>query len=84
MKHDEGEGSWGAQGFRDGWLMFIGIPLDYRKTEFIAQAVSTFGKFQSWDSEDQYLVRTLVRASFPDTPLIPRSLVFGDYAEWGG
>lgn len=40
--------------------MFIGIPLDYRTPEFIFQAVGTFGKFLSWDSEDPYLVRTLV------------------------
>ena len=64
--------------------MFIGIPLDYRTTEFISQAVGTFGKFISWDSEDPYLVRTMVEASFPDTPLVPRDVVFGDYAEWGG
>lgn len=46
--------------------------------------MGTFGKFHSWDSEDPYLVRTLVEASFPDTPLVPRDVVFGDYAEWGG
>ena len=46
--------------------------------------MGTFGKFHSWDSEDPYLVRTLVEASFPDTPLVPCDVVFGDYAEWGG
>ena len=30
------------------------------------------------------MVRTLVEASFPHTPLVPRDVVFGDYAEWGG
>lgn len=25
-----------------------------------------------------------MEASFPDTPLVPRDVVFGDYAEWGG
>ena len=84
MKHDEGENFKGTHGFRKGWLMFIGIPLDYRTTEYISQAVGTFGKFISWDSEDPYLVRTLVEASFPDTPLVPRDVVFGDYAEYGG
>ena len=64
--------------------MFIGIPLDYRNTECIADLVGTFGKFHSWDSEDPYLARTVVEASFPDTPLVPRDVVFGDYAESGG
>ena len=58
--------------------MFIGIPLGYRTQEFIPQAVGAFGKFISWDSEDPYLVRTLVEASFLDTPLVPRDVVFGD------
>ena len=84
MKHDEGDNFKGNTGFRSGWLMFVGIPLDYRTTEYISQAVGTFGKFHSWDSEDPYLVRAVVEASFPDTPLVPRDVVFGDYAEWGG
>ena len=47
MKHDEGENFKGTHGFRKGWLMFIGIPLDYRTTEYISLAVGTFGKFIS-------------------------------------
>ena len=84
MKHDEEENFKGTHGFRKGWLMFIGIPLDYCTTEYILQAVGTFGKFISWDSEDPYLVRNLVQANFSDTPLVPRDVVFGDYAEWVG
>ena len=41
MKHGEGENFKGTHGFRKGWLMFIGIPLDYRTPEFISQAVGT-------------------------------------------
>ena len=69
---------------RNDWIMFIGIPLYYRTTEFILQAIGTFGKFISWDSEDPHFVRTLVEASFPNMPLVPGDVVFGDYAEWGG
>lgn len=82
--HDEVDNFKGTHGFRNVWLMFIGIPLDYCTTYFMSQAVGTFGKFISWDSEDPYLVRTLVEASFPDTPLFPPDVLFGDYAEWGG
>ena len=50
MKHDEGESFRGAQGFRQGLLMFLGIPLDLRNTECIKPAVNTFGKFLHWIS----------------------------------
>jgi hypothetical protein len=33
------------QGFRTGWLMFLGIPPAYRNDYDIANAISTFGKF---------------------------------------
>ena len=36
MKHDEGENFKGSHGFCNGWIMFIGIPLDYRNIEFIS------------------------------------------------
>ena len=84
MKHDEGESFRGAQGFRQGLLMFLGIPLDLRNTDCIRAAVNTFGKFHHWISDDPYLVRSLVFASFPEDVLVPRDVVFMDYAAWGG
>uniref|UniRef100_A0A453BMS0 Uncharacterized protein n=1 Tax=Aegilops tauschii subsp. strangulata TaxID=200361 RepID=A0A453BMS0_AEGTS len=65
-KHDEGVGYRGTQGFRDGCLMFLGIPLGLRTTENIRAAVNTFGKFQHWVSDDPYLVLSIVFASFPE------------------
>ena len=84
MKHDEGENFRGVQGFRQGLLMFLGIPLDLRNTECIRAAVNTFGKFHHWVSEDPYLVRSLVFASFPEDILVPRDVVFMDFAPYGG
>jgi len=84
MKHDHGEGSRGVQGFREGCLMFLGVPLDLRNTENLRAAVNTFGKFHHWISDDPYLVRSVVFASFPDDILVPRDVVFSDYAAWGG
>lgn len=84
FKHDEGIGFRGAVGFRDGCLMFLGIPLDLRNTQNIRAAVNTFGNFQHWVSDDPYLVRTIVFASFPEDILVPRDVVFSDYAAWGG
>ena len=80
MKHDEGESFRGAQGFRQGLLMFLGIPLDLRNEDSIRAAVNTFGEFHHWISEDPYLMRTLVFASFPEDILVPRDVVFMDYA----
>ena len=38
----------------------------------------------SLDSDDPYLVQSLVFASFPEDVLVPRDVVFMDYAAWGG
>lgn len=83
-KHDEGVGFRGTHGFCDGCLMFLGIPLDLRTTENICAIVSTFRKFQDWVSDDPYLVRSIVFASFPEDILVPRDVVFTDYAPYGG
>ena len=43
--HNQGEGFRALHGHRQGWLMFIGIPLDYRNTQCIDDMVSTFVQF---------------------------------------
>ena len=43
IRHDHGEGFRALQGHRTGWLMFIGVPLDYRNTQCLAEVVGTFG-----------------------------------------
>ena len=80
MKHDEGESFRGVQAFWQGLLIFLGIPLDLRNEEGIQAVVNTFGKFHHWISQDPYLVRTLVFASFPEDILVPRDVVFMDFA----
>jgi hypothetical protein len=73
-----------SQGFRRGWLMMLGIHPDYRNDLDIANAVSTFGKFHSWNREDPIKERVLVYASFPSPALVPRDVVFGKFATVGG
>ena len=80
--HDQGEGFRSVDDFRTGWIMLIGVPQDYKNTQNLTEAINTFGKFHSWNSEDPYLVRSMIHASFPSTALVPRDIVFGDYAEW--
>lgn len=67
-----------------GWLMFIGVSLDYRNTQSLADVVSTFGQFNYWNHMDRRRVRSLVNVSFADKIMVPRDVVFGEYANWGG
>jgi hypothetical protein len=73
-----------VQGYGKGWLMFLGILPDYRNNYDIANAVSTFGKFHSWTSNDPIKCRALVYVSFPSPALVPRDIVFDKYNSVGG
>ncbi|KAI4994154.1 hypothetical protein ZWY2020_029202 [Hordeum vulgare] len=84
LRHDQGLGLRGQEGFRQGCLMILGVPLDVRNTEDLRAAVNTFEEFHHWVSDDPYLVRSIVFASFPDDRLVPRSINFSEYASWGG
>uniref|UniRef100_A0ACD5VMQ6 Uncharacterized protein n=1 Tax=Avena sativa TaxID=4498 RepID=A0ACD5VMQ6_AVESA len=75
------------QGFRHGWLMFLGIPPDYRTDLHIANAVMILlkiVKFQFWNNNDPIKDRVLVYASFPSPQLVPRDVTFGKFATVGG
>ncbi|KAM0900535.1 hypothetical protein ACQ4PT_020580 [Festuca glaucescens] len=72
------------QGFRKGWLMFVGMNPDYRKELDIANAVSTFCKFLYWNHTDPILERVLVYVAFSSPALVPRDVVFGRFASVGG
>jgi hypothetical protein len=56
--------------------MFIGIPMEFRNTESIAEAVNTFGEFHYWQHRDIQKCRALVYATFPSPALVPRDVVF--------
>lgn len=43
IPHNEGEGFRAIHEHRTGWLMFIGVPLDYRNTHCLADVVNSFG-----------------------------------------
>jgi hypothetical protein len=73
-----------TQGFRNGWLMILGIPPDYRNNLDIANAISTLGKFHTWNSVDPIKCRALVYALFPSPAHVPRDVVFGKFATVGG
>jgi hypothetical protein len=73
-----------SQCFRNGWLMLLGILPDYRNGLHIANAVSSFGKFHSWNSMDPIECRALVFALFQSPAHVPRDVVFGKFASVGG
>uniref|UniRef100_A0A8I7B0V3 DUF7597 domain-containing protein n=1 Tax=Hordeum vulgare subsp. vulgare TaxID=112509 RepID=A0A8I7B0V3_HORVV len=56
LRHDQCVGFRGQEGFRQGCLMLLGVPLDFRNTEDLRAAVNTFGEFHHWVSDDPYLV----------------------------
>ena len=45
VPHDEGINFRAIQGFHRGWVMIVGIPLDYRRTQYIADAINTLAVF---------------------------------------
>jgi hypothetical protein len=73
-----------SQGFRRGWLMMLGIHPDYRNDLDIANAVSTFGKFHSWNREDPIKERVLVYASFPSLLWCHVMWFLGNLQQWEG
>jgi hypothetical protein len=84
VNHDDRDNHRAVQGFRSGWLMFLAIPLDFRNEYDISNAIATFGRFHHWHQDENMVERTLVYASFPSPALVPRDVVFGDYANIGG
>jgi hypothetical protein len=73
-----------TQEFCNGWLMILGILPNYRNDLDITNAVSTFGKFHTWNRVDLIKCRALVYASFPSPAHVPRDVVFGKFATVGG
>ncbi|KAM0881896.1 hypothetical protein ACQ4PT_032653 [Festuca glaucescens] len=84
VNHDESGNHRGVQGFRRGWLMFLGIHQDFRNDFDISNVVASFGKFIDWHRHDPLKEITLVYAAFPSPQTVPRDVVFGDYATIGG
>jgi hypothetical protein len=78
VNHDVRDNHSVVQGYILGWLMFLGVHLDYRNECDIANEVASFGKYHYRHHEDEVLEMTLVYASFPSPALVPRDVVFVD------
>jgi hypothetical protein len=64
--------------------MLLGVPLDYCNEYDLANAIASFEKFHHWHQDDGVLERTMIYASFTSLALVPRDIVFGNYANMGG
>ncbi|KAM0847558.1 hypothetical protein ACQ4PT_054943 [Festuca glaucescens] len=53
VNHDDRDNHRAVQGYRKGWLMFLGIHLDYRNEYDIANVEASFGKYHYWHHEDE-------------------------------
>ncbi|KAM0844874.1 hypothetical protein ACQ4PT_056795 [Festuca glaucescens] len=74
--HNEGPGYRVHQGACNGWLMIIGVPMDFRNDSCIREAVNTFGDFHYWYSHDMQRCRILVYVTYSSAELVPRDVVF--------
>jgi hypothetical protein len=74
--HNEGPGYRVHQGAHNGWIMFIGVPLDFRNDGCIREAVNTFGDYHYWFSRDPMKCRILVYVTYSSVQLVPRDVVF--------
>ena len=83
IPHDEGINYRAAQGFRRGWIMLLGVPLDYHRPQYIADVVSTFGRFHTWHQTDQLMVLTLAYVSFPAPSMVRHDVVYREFGDFG-
>ena len=83
-KHDEGDNFRTTTYTREGWLMLLNLPMDYRNDDFLHEAISKFGKLRTWFREDLSPTRTLVKCLYDGAWDIPRSLVVREANRRGG
>ncbi|KAI4971046.1 hypothetical protein ZWY2020_001960 [Hordeum vulgare] len=69
---------------RQGWIMLLNLPMDYRNDDFLREVVSKFGKMRSWFHEDFSPTRTLIKCAYGAARDIPRSIVVREPQRLGG
>ena len=64
--------------------MMLRVPLDYRTTQHISNAVRSSGHFHILHQDDPMMVRSLAYVSFPAPTMVPRSVTYREFADFGG
>lgn len=75
VEHRKGR-NWRAVNFnRECWLLLLGFPPDYREDEFVANAISPFGRVMYWIDNTAHLTKLLVRTRVIDYESVPQFVV---------
>lgn len=62
----------------DCWLMLMGFPLDFWETDYIQDAICSFGRVDNWINNRGKLSRVLVRARVANLQSVPHWIVYTD------
>ena len=63
QKHDEARNLRACPYIREGWIMFLGFPLDYQLPKFVREPISPFGRLLNWlegPNKSRVLVKCLL------------------------
>uniref|UniRef100_A0A0A9B1C7 DUF7597 domain-containing protein n=1 Tax=Arundo donax TaxID=35708 RepID=A0A0A9B1C7_ARUDO len=76
IRHDKARNFRDAPYHRNGWILFLGFPLDYMTLEHVDEACASFGKMIYWHDYPENKGFVLVKCLYDDAESVPRSLVF--------
>ncbi|KAJ1255462.1 hypothetical protein BS78_K215400 [Paspalum vaginatum] len=77
-RHNRGR-NWRAVTFnQECTLLLLGFDLDYWEREYIENAICSFGRFISWEGDDNHLSRLVVRARVLDLEEVPKFISLTD------
>lgn len=77
-RHNQGR-NWRRVNFNhECWVILMGFPLDYWETDYIQDAVCSFGRVDNWINNRRRLARLLVRIRVADLQSIPQWIVYSD------
>ncbi|KXG35793.1 hypothetical protein SORBI_3002G229200 [Sorghum bicolor] len=78
VRHNQGRNWRRTQFNHECWLLLMGFPLDYWETEYIQDAICSFGRLENWVNNRRKLTALLVRGRVADLQSIPQWIVYSD------
>lgn len=77
-RHQQGR-NWRRINFNlECWLMLLDFPLDYWDSEYIQDAICSFGRVENWINNRTRLARLMVKVRVADLQSVPHWIVFSD------
>jgi hypothetical protein len=65
-RHNQGRNWRRVQFNHECWLMLMGFPLDYWETDYIQDAICSFGRVENWINNKRRLTRLIARVRVAD------------------